>query len=446
MLIYFIALLAAASVVLVNNLKVEAYRWAAYFLASASIGGLSYLLAERGWDLWAAILAFVNYTVTPYAVLVFSLLYTLPTPAAITKRRLKLWLLLPVLFMAGVALLQSDKHLYDVVALLWFAPYYLLSCALLIRSVWLEKDRGQRRGRLITAAIIAPTLVGVLVFIYGAKAFVPDFAFMNYVSVFIAYSLVIAGLSAFVYGVLGVKLTFEPDPLGSRRKAISTGVAMLNHSFKNEIGKIAISAENVNAMMAQEDQAAAEQLLVIKNASRHMLGMVARMHSQLKDILLREQELELDRLVGQCLSQHREALKRKQIAVSEIYVVKPLLMGDPVHLLEAFGNVVMNAVEAMPETGGSLEISIEDYKRGVRLAFADNGPGVPDSLLDHVFEPFVSGGKSGLNFGLGLSYVSQVMQLSGGKVELANRSGGGACVSFYWPRRKLAGRARGRER
>jgi signal transduction histidine kinase len=445
MLIYFITLLAASLLVLANNLRNEANRWAAYFLASASVGGLSHVLADREMVVSAAILQFLNYTFTPYAVLIFSMLYTMPKLAARSRTKRKLLLLLPVLVMIIPAVLNVDERLFFIMLLLLFAPYYLLSCGLLIRSVWKEQDRSQRRSRLITTAIIVPTLLSVLVFIYGAKALVPDFEFFNYVSIFIVYSLVIASLSAFIYGVLGVKLKFEPDSQESRMKAVSTGATMLNHSIKNEIGKIAISAENVKAALPAADKQTLEQMQIITNASRHMLGMVARMHSQLKDIMLREQELKLDQLMDQCLRQHQEQLKRKQVAVRTDYRDQAVIIGDPVHLLEAIGNTVMNALEAMPAAGGRLDIAIDVDKRGARLTIADNGAGIPESLLEHVFEPFVSGGKAGNNFGLGLSYVFNVMQKSGGKVELENRGGGGARVVFSWPRRKLVNSRNRRE-
>src|SRR5690554_7433769 len=46
-------------------------------------------------------------------------------------------------------------------------------------------------------------------------------------------------------GVLGVKLRFERDPLESTMKAVSSGTTLINHTIKNEIGKIAISTENL---------------------------------------------------------------------------------------------------------------------------------------------------------------------------------------------------------
>lgn len=75
MLFYFVALFTAAVIVILNNRRSESNRWAALFLFSASIGGLSEVLIDNGLFIITDLLQFLNYTFTPYAVFVFCLLY-----------------------------------------------------------------------------------------------------------------------------------------------------------------------------------------------------------------------------------------------------------------------------------------------------------------------------------------------------------------------------------
>ncbi|HTG69939.1 MAG TPA: hypothetical protein VL921_11805 [Candidatus Udaeobacter sp.] len=145
-------------------------------------------------------------------------------------------------------------------------PYYLISCYLLAASFWKEKDLRLKRSRFITTIIIVPTLIAVLFFIYAAKVVSPDFEFFNYISVFIIYSLAVALLCTFIYGVLGVKLRFEHDPLEGTIRAVSLGAEMLNHTIKNEIGKIAISTENLKGMFPESNQQSTQQMQIIMNA------------------------------------------------------------------------------------------------------------------------------------------------------------------------------------
>lgn len=436
MLFYFVALFSAAVIVMLNNRSNEANRWAAFFLCSASVGGLSDLLHDGGFTHAAEVVQFLNYTLTPYGVLLFSVVYAGYYPLKRSRRGLKLLLLIPPAAMAVAALVMSDKKLFFVLLLLWSAPYYLISCYFLIVSFWKERERRLKRNRFITTIIIVPTLLGVLIFIYVAKVFSPEFEFFNYISVFIIYSLALALLCTFVYGVLGVKLRFEHDPLESTMKAVSSGTSMLNHTIKNEIGKISISTENLKRMFPESDEQTRQHMQIITNASNHMLAMVNRMHSQMKDIALKEEQCRLDQLLDATILQHKGLLDKQGVTVSVSYTLQPIIVCDKVHVSEAIGNLFMNACEAMPE-GGVIQVRIEATKRGIELSIQDSGVGIAAEKLAQVFDPFFSSGKGGRNFGLGLSYVYQVMQKSGGSVDLASREGGGTRAALFWPRKKV---------
>ncbi|MBD2869758.1 sensor histidine kinase [Paenibacillus arenilitoris] len=437
MLIYFIALFTAAFIIWLNNRSGETNRWAAFFLCSASIGGLANLPAAAEWPAAAAALQFLNYTITPYGVLVFAIVYAGMPASGSARRRLKLWLLLPVIVMAVYAAFRSGDRLFFVLLLLWSAPYYLAACGLLVYSTWMEREARARRSRFIATIIIVPTLLGVLAFIYVAKVFSPDFDFFHYISVFIIYSLGLALLCTFVYGVLGVRVRLEHDPLESTMKAVSTGAAMLNHTIKNEIGKISISTENLKSLLPAQDEESLHHMRIITNSANHMLEMVNRIHRQMKDIVLREEPVRLDLLTDACMRQHEGLMEKRKVRYRAEYAIRPVVICDPVHASEAIGNLMTNASEAMPG-GGVIEFRLLPYKGGVCLSILDDGVGIDPEKLSQAFEPFYSSGKSGGNFGLGLSYVYNVMQKSGGKAEIARREGGGTKVSLIWPRKKTA--------
>lgn len=97
-----------------------------------------------------------------------------------------------------------------------------------------------------------PTILAALLFINVAAVLTPDIDAFRYVSIFIIYSLSVALICTFIYGVLGVKLRFENDPLEGTMKAVSSGAVQLNHSIKNEIGKIAISSDNLKRELSAQ--------------------------------------------------------------------------------------------------------------------------------------------------------------------------------------------------
>lgn len=131
-------------------------------------------------------------------------------------------------------------------------------------------------------------------------------------------------------------------------KAVSSGAALLNHTIKNEIGKIAISSENLRRSLPEGDELSRQHLEMIR-AAEHMQAMVSRIHSQMKDVVLRERPCRLDRLAEACLTQHELLFASRQIQADADYACRPLLHCDPVHMTEAIGNLLRNAVEAMPD-------------------------------------------------------------------------------------------------
>jgi two-component system nitrogen regulation sensor histidine kinase GlnL len=67
----------------------------------------------------------------------------------------------------------------------------------------------------------------------------------------------------------------------------------------------------------------------------------------------------------------------------------------------------------------------------VRLSVQDNGPGIPDAMLGRLFTPFATSKPAGT--GLGLAISRRIVEAHGGRIEVKNRSGGGAEANVYLP-------------
>ncbi|TVX97692.1 sensor histidine kinase [Cohnella terricola] len=424
MLYYFTALLAASVILLFSHPKSEVNRWASIFLVFAAIGGLTDEARTYGYSISANAIQVLNLTVTPYAVAIFCLVYS----KLITDRRkialLKGALLIPVGMTALLTSYVPEMRIDYGWLLAWAAPYYIGGCVLLVVSLFREPDPRNRRNRLITTIIFVPTLLSVLTFIYIAKAVYPDFEFFEYVSYFLIYSFVVGLLCVFVYGVLGFRLKIERDPLDDAMKAVSSGTRMLNHTLKNEIGKISLSSENLSRALSPDDERSRQSLRIIADSADHMLAMVEKIHSRTKDIVLVAESCRLDELVELCVERNRPLFDRLGIVVLMDFQTRPTLSCDPTHVKEAIGNLLANAAEAMKD-GGTVRIVLAYLAKRIVLSVEDNGTGISKDALPHLFEPFYSTKKSSRNFGLGLSYVYNVMRKSGGSVSVSSRLGEG---------------------
>ncbi len=105
-------------------------------------------------------------------------------------------------------------------------------------------------------------------------------------------------------------------------------------------------------------------------------------------------------------------------------------------LHRALDNVIRNAVK-YTRKGTEVEVEVERRTAPDRLlvTVADRGPGVPESDLQTVFEPFFRSDSSAATagFGLGLAIARRAIEMHGGTIRVMNREGGGLCVAIALP-------------
>lgn len=106
---------------------------------------------------------------------------------------------------------------------------------------------------------------------------------------------------------------------------------------------------------------------------------------------------------------HRCVVERQLAAPRALVMVRSQVM-------QMIINLVLNAVQALPQTGGSILVSTVDDGRCVTLTVADSGPGVPADLGNRIFEPYVTTKASGT--GVGLALCQQIAATHGGAIRV----------------------------
>jgi signal transduction histidine kinase len=118
----------------------------------------------------------------------------------------------------------------------------------------------------------------------------------------------------------------------------------------------------------------------------------------------------------------------------------PLVRFDPRRVRQILDALVDNAIKFTPE-GSSLVLSLgtETFKdkTWARIVLEDNGPGIPEEKLPHVFEPFRQGDGSSTRevggMGMGLSYAKRLAEGMGGRLEVSSKTGSGTTCSLSFP-------------
>lgn len=103
---------------------------------------------------------------------------------------------------------------------------------------------------------------------------------------------------------------------------------------------------------------------------------------------------------------------------------------DKSHMRILFSNIIANSMDAMPE-GGKIYIKGSVVDGSIKLEFSDTGCGIPEDLIDKIFEPLVSGKFYGTGFGL--STCKNIIEAHGGSISAKNNARGGTTFTILMP-------------
>lgn len=262
-----------------------------------------------------------------------------------------------------------------------------------------------------------------------------------------------------------VSTTFVRHKKGQETENLAEGLIVLMRDI-TEVRQLQILASRNDRMKALGEMAA-QVAHEIRNPLGGIKGFASLLHRDLADKpeLLRltdyivEGANTLDRLVTQVLNFSRPFhLEIKTINLSDILnelketlfaenALNPtiefklttprtvLCPGDPGLLKSAIHNLLMNAIQAMPD-GGKLTVKLEkiDHKGEIKRAeikIIDTGIGIPHDHLKKLFSPFFSTKPDGN--GLGLAEAHKVLQAHGGEIAVDSLPGYGTCFTLKIP-------------
>jgi len=143
----------------------------------------------------------------------------------------------------------------------------------------------------------------------------------------------------------------------------------------------------------------------------------------------------LEPLVRDCLLLVDHVLSKSDISVEVHAEPTPPLRIDPGEMQQVVVNLLVNAVQAMDNTGLlrlTLAPETRDGVMGAKLAVIDSGPGLPKATLEHVFDPFFTT-KQGEGTGLGLSISQTLIQRANGLITVRNGEDRGAVFEVWLP-------------
>lgn len=215
-------------------------------------------------------------------------------------------------------------------------------------------------------------------------------------------------------------------------RSVSGLAAMLAHEIKNPLSGIRGAAQLLESALGDEDRALTR---LICDETDRIVRLVDRM-----EVFSDQRPLEREKVNVHSVLDHVKQVARsgfaRHIRFVETYDPSlPAVAGNRDLLVQAFLNLVKNAAESIGDAvDGEIELS-SAFRPGVSLramgerrpvglplefCVRDNGPGVPDDMAPHLFDPFVTTKSSGS--GLGLALVAKIVNDHGGVVECESHS------------------------
>lgn len=232
------------------------------------------------------------------------------------------------------------------------------------------------------------------------------------------------------------------DAAEEASRAKSEFVANISHELRTPLQAI-IGFSELGTVRGRDNPKLSGMFSDIHNSGQRMLALVndlldvSKIESAVGTFNL--ERCDLRGLVQSVLRELDPLLNKRRLKLSLSLSSEPLVgKVDPSRILQAFRNVVANAIKFSPERG-TLEIeAARSHDDEFMLSVADRGPGIPPEELEAIFEAFVQSsqtkdGSGGT--GLGLAICRKIVDAHGGRISAENRPGGGAIFHIVLPLR-----------
>ena len=230
-------------------------------------------------------------------------------------------------------------------------------------------------------------------------------------------------------------------------KAKSSFLQTMSHDIRTPmngiIGMTAIAAAHIDDKERVQDS-----LQKITQASRHLLSLINEVLDMSKiesgKVSMAEDEFNLSDLIDNLINMVRPQVKEHhhELTINIEHVAHELVVGDPLHIQQAFVNFMSNAIKYTPD-GGKIALKIRELpcnqlRTGCyEFTFEDNGIGMTEEFVDHMFEPFARAEDGRISkvqgTGLGMAITNNIVHMMGGNIKVKSKLNEGSAftVTIY---------------
>jgi PAS domain S-box-containing protein len=240
------------------------------------------------------------------------------------------------------------------------------------------------------------------------------------------------GTAVLLTDLTRIKKLQEFSDFTEKMAALGEMTAGLAHELRNSVAAIMGFGKLLRKISPPGERASAIADMIISEsiATEEMLSRFLNFAKPLKVV---PKKVNVSQLLKECLNLAADKHQGKKLEVKiEDNTSGILINADPVLLKNAFSNLIINALQAMAETGDlTITINYNENEKRVEVKVSDTGKGIAEENLHKVFNPFYTTRDKGI--GLGLALVRKIINGHMGIIEVESHLGEGTTFTVSLP-------------
>jgi PAS domain S-box-containing protein len=233
-----------------------------------------------------------------------------------------------------------------------------------------------------------------------------------------------------IHDITNLKKAEKATLLSEKLAVAGRLVRTLAHEVRNPLNNITLSVEQMQ--QEQQDDNSLLYLDIIYRNSRRISDLIGELLNSSKPTEIVMLPMPLQHILDNVINASIDRLTLKHIKLGVNYPDEPLYVeADGEKLMLALLNIVINAVEAMEEGKGTLDISVAEEDGLVVLRISDNGCGISEENVSRLFEPYFTQKRNGV--GLGLAFTLNIVQAHNGHIEVTSQPEVGTMFTITFP-------------
>jgi two-component system phosphate regulon sensor histidine kinase PhoR len=254
----------------------------------------------------------------------------------------------------------------------------------------------------------------------------------------ILFSILLLGITVLAFVVLYRNLRRQKKLAEEKNEFISN----ITHELKTPIATVGVAIEALKNFNAMDDPERTKEYLDISQNELHRLGLLVDKVLKLsmfenREVELKMEPVNLQQVVEEVVSSLKLQLEKYHAVVTIQHEGELTITGDRMHLLSVVFNLLDNALKYSKEAP-LIKIDLKQIDNAVILKISDNGIGISAEYNDKVFDKFYriphGDTHNAKGYGLGLSYVAQVIQKHNGTIVMNSQPGIGTSFTIALPK------------